>query len=138
MNLTYRGVDYTPHPTQITPIRRQRIGQYRGVACDRAVYDLKTIPQPSYILKYRGVSYESGLTTAVLQPVVPSFHEDSASGIQDQPRPVHSSRYQQLTELGRIHNQFLLKKLEQRIASAQQRGDAHLIALLERERSQLA
>ena len=61
MKLTYRGVsyDYTPPKVEYGPIYAR--GKYRGAPV--AFESLKEIPveQPSYNLKYRGVSYTSGV-----------------------------------------------------------------------------
>lgn len=61
MKLTYRGVsyDYTPPKVEYGPIYAS--GQYRGAPV--VFRTLKDIPieQPSYNLKYRGVTYASGM-----------------------------------------------------------------------------
>ena len=72
----------------------------------------------------------------------PVTHEmtDNAFRIElpHQKKPVRSSRHHVLSELDKVHNDYLLKNLELRLSSAKQRGDQRLVNMLEQEKDQLA
>lgn len=137
MNLKYRGIVYQTQAPQVTRTEKKLIGKYRGQDCYRAVYDTHLIPLCHPKLKYRGVAYRS--VTQEVQPSVNAAAESTFKiEVPQYRKPVHSSRHQALSELDRVHNDFLLKKLEQRISSAQQKGDTSLVQMLEQEKNNIA
>jgi hypothetical protein len=136
MYLHYRGVDYQTTPLNLTPVEKQFIGKYRGQNCYRTTYDTHLVAQSHPRLKFRGVAYGGVAQEA---PVSSKTMPNSPFKIEmpEHRKPVQSSRHQALTELDRVHNEFLLKKLEQRISSAQQNGDEGLVQKLEQEKNNL-
>ncbi len=63
MKLTYRGVRYECTPPEIPVADTEEVGKYRGALLHFHKL-LKSLPQPSLDLKYRGVSYHKGGETA--------------------------------------------------------------------------
>jgi len=65
MKLTYRGINYTYHPsvTDITslPVSSETIGQYRGAAFSIRQYKRSIYSQIVVNLQYRGASYYPAL-----------------------------------------------------------------------------
>ena len=133
MDFQYRGVTYQSTPVQSERMEKKLIGRYRGQDCYRAIYNSKLVNHSHPALTYRGVAYGSKPAATTVE----QLNETFKIHIPYQQKPVRSSRHHMMTELDRVHNQFLLKKLEQRISVARQKGDRDLVQLLEREKTQL-
>jgi Domain of unknown function (DUF4278) len=125
MKLTYRGVsyEYNPNPQEMTesPI----LGKYRGQAWNIRYPRHMNIPQPITELQYRGVPYRTTATGGI-QAVKPQTPE-----IEKFARP-------RLSDVAKIHQSYLLKSLQHRLAVAKAKGDANLVYLLEEESRHLA
>ncbi|MGB7088282.1 MAG: DUF4278 domain-containing protein [Phormidesmis sp.] len=59
MKLTYRGVSYDYNPPQVPVADTEEVGKYRGAILHFHKL-LKSLPQPSLDLVYRGVKYHKG------------------------------------------------------------------------------
>lgn len=135
MNLKYRGLTYQRSASNLEKIDQQFIGQYRGQAYFKAIYDLSSVSSTLPQLKYRGVEYGGEAAVAVAPEMTDTSFRIEVPGYQ---KPVRSSRHHELSALDKVHNDFLLKNLEQRLSSARQKGDQGLVNLLEQEKEQLA
>ena len=137
MELKYRGSTYQQQPLSFERTDKKLIGQYRGQACYKAVFDLRAVTKANPRLQYRGVEY--GGEAAAATPIAHETLENSFRiELPHRPRPVRSSRHHVLSELDKVHNNFLLKNLELRLSSARQKGDQILVHMLEQEKEQLA
>ncbi|MEM9136505.1 MAG: DUF4278 domain-containing protein [Cyanobacteria bacterium P01_F01_bin.42] len=137
MDLKYRGTAYRIQPLSLGKPKQQPIGTYRGQNCYRNVYDLSQVKQSHPLLQYRGVAY-GGANPVQVTPKIEQIQQNSFKiQVPDSQKPIRSSRHHQLSELDQVHNQFLLQKLEQRIAAARRKGDRDLMQLLESEKNQL-
>ncbi|MFS8901293.1 DUF4278 domain-containing protein [Synechococcus sp. H60.2] len=118
MQLTYRGIAHPFVPSVSATCQRQEVpAQYRGLAWSwPAQLAAVALPQ-SFVLTYRGL---------VLNPEVKAASE------------VISLRKDFMTLVKETHRQHLLSRLQERIRSAQARGDEHLLQQLEQERQLLA
>ena len=134
MDLKYRGVAYQTQAPNVTRTGKQLIGKYRGQDCYREIYDTHLVVQSHPRLKYRGVAYGGDLQEAPVGAISESTFKIEVPQNQ---KPVHSSRHQAMSELDRVHNDFLLKNLEVRISSARQKGDQSLVQKLEQEKNAL-
>lgn len=137
--LKFRGVSYTYHPVSLKHESLTEIGKYRGVKCFRKLYDPHQLTQSSHQLTYRGVEYRSGQGQSEPVPTTDQWVEARPAS---QPSishrvPIKSSRHQKLSELDKIHNTYLLQKLEQRLTSAKTLGNQELIQILEKEKTEL-
>ena len=135
MKLKYRGTTYETQPLSLNLVEKQLIGKYRGQDCYRAVYDTSMIPQSHSRLKYRGVAYGGEVEQAA--PIGTVQESTFKIQVPQHQKPVYSSRHQAMSALDKVHNKFLLEKLEQRISAARQKGDENLVHMLEIEKNQL-
>ncbi len=131
MQLTYRGIAYEFVPPSGT-IQTQDQGvpcQYRGLEWNwQAQSAVTTLPQ-AFALTYRGIALNPAAIAALGIPdVAPSAVASSAA----------SSRKHFMAMLEETHRQNLMHRLQERIRSAQARGDEHLLQQLEQERQLLA
>ena len=138
MELTYRGKTYQKAPFNIELANKQFIGQYRGQDCYRDIYRLESVSNKVLPLrKYRGAEYGGKLSG--VNPVAKEVPNNAFRiELPHQQKPVRSSRHQVMSELDKVHNDFLLKNLELRLSSARQKGDTSLVHMLEQEKEQLA
>lgn len=137
MQLKFRGVSYDYQSISLASESRVEIGKYRGVKCFRTQYSLNQLTQPSHNLIYRGVAYVSGLMQPTTAPIADGVSADLSVPVNASTTVVRSSRHQKLSELDKIHNAYLMTKLEQRLAKAQTDGNQNLISQLEKERKEL-
>lgn len=135
MHLKYRGSEYQAQTHPLNVVEKQWIGKYRGQDCYRTVYDTSKISQERPRLKYRGVAY--GAEPKPVSDSVLQLEKTFKIHVPEHQKPVRSSRHQVMSDLDRVHNKFLLEKLEQRISSARQKGDERLVHMLEIEKRQL-
>jgi hypothetical protein len=131
MQLTYRGIAYEFVPPSGT-IQTQDQGvpcQYRGLEWNWQVQSaVMTLPQ-AFALTYRGIALNPAAIAALGIPeVAPSTVASS----------VASSRKHFMAMIEETHRQNLMHRLQERIRSAQARGDEHLLQQLEHERQLLA
>lgn len=130
MQLSYRGVKYTPNSTELTIVKGRAMGKYRGnVWHNHELVFPASLPAPA-ILKYRGVAY-STRPDLVTAPVA----NDSPVA---QPVVEKQTSLKSLTSLAATHRDAILRNLEHRLIVAQAKGDERLIHLLEDEMRQFA
>lgn len=125
MQLTYRGISYTPPSTSVQWRDRPETCTYRGLTYHPR--EAESIPpQPQLALTYRGIPYQT----------------DAAGRIRPRQEARAAKRLTTIapmaTTVARAHRDAILRRLEQRIAAAKRQGDTHLLVLLEQERQQLA
>ncbi len=130
MKLSYRGVEYNYQPVSIEVTEPELIGQYRGRSCYRTHLASMPVPQPSHLLKYRGVAYRSGVVAdqaaAMPEPV-------SVTPVTVPASPAAAFRYRGISAVDQVHNTFIRRTLEHRLAVARRQGDQNLVQLLEME-----
>lgn len=114
MQLTYRGIAYVFVPPAPASCQRQAVRvRYRGLAWDWPAQSASVALPQSFALTYRGLALNPVAKTASRAPATISPHMET-------------------------HRQNLLRRLQERIRSAQARGDEHLLQQLEQERQLLA
>jgi hypothetical protein len=139
VKLTYRGNHYESEPTAIDMIDSQAVGRYRGQSITLQ-YPRHIPTQPVTELKYRGVAYattSSGQTRPVLRSVQTKPAVPNSTVVQSV-SAIATARQQALAEVARVHHQNILQSLHHRIEVARAKGDAMLVAQLEREMQQCA
>ncbi|MCJ2542331.1 DUF4278 domain-containing protein [Thermostichus vulcanus] len=128
MQLTYRGIAHEFFPFSTTVQERVVPCQHRGLEWSwHAQSAVMALPQ-SFALIYRGVALHPAATVALGSPVA----EVAPSG------GGASSRKHFMAMIEETHRQNLIRRLQERIRSAQARGDEHLLQQLEQERQLLA
>lgn len=125
MQLIYRGIAHelvTSLPS-ISLSEETVSSSYRGLAWNwQARRAVPTLPS-TFPLRYRGCAV-NGATRPVAVPSAPG------------PASLSPQHFRAMLE--KIHRQNLMQRLQQRIRSAQARGDEHLLRQLEQERQLLA
>jgi hypothetical protein len=134
MKLLYRGVQHSYHLPTLEVTEAQIQGNYRGVTYHRPIWRVPPVAQPSHDLMYRGVPY---ITSDRAGQIAVGQVEIAPPPMARPTHPVVLAP-RQTNELVRVHEQHLRQNLERRLRSAQERGDQHLVYLLEAERRQLA
>ena len=135
MDFQYRGNAYHSESLRLRSQDKRIIGKYRGHNLYHTDYDLSHLHSSCPQLSYRGVVY--GDKTV---PSATAYHREEDTfkiAVPQHRKPVRSSRHHVMSELDRVHNDFLLKKLEQRMNSARNKGDRDLVQMLELEKLQL-
>ncbi|MEN9223748.1 MAG: DUF4278 domain-containing protein, partial [Thermostichus sp. BF3_bins_97] len=131
MQLTYRGIAYEFVPPSATIQDRVVPCQYRGLAWSwHSQSALMTLSQ-AFALTYRGLALNPAVALGI--PV----HQAPAHPVAA-PSTVASSQKHFLAMIEETHRQNLMHRLQERIRSAQARGDEHLLQQLEHERQLLA
>jgi hypothetical protein len=132
MKLTYRGANYESNPLTLEPTASTLSGKYRGRAWKHNYPRHIPQTQPTAELKYRGVSYYIGDPLQVEFMIQSKQHSHAASVAQiSKPEKLGS-------ELAEIHHTNIHRNLEHRLEVAREKGDQHLIRLLEDEARQMA
>jgi Domain of unknown function (DUF4278) len=130
MQLSYRGVKYTPNSPELTIVKGRAMGKYRGnLWHNHELVFPASLPAPE-LLKYRGVAY-STRPDLVTAPVA------DASTVA-QPVIEKQTSLKSLSSLAVAHRDAILRNLEHRLVVAQSKGDQRLIHLLEDEMRQFA
>lgn len=131
MELIYRGLSLGMPPAGAdVPLSRQfETAIYRGHFYSCPLSESAQIPQTALALTYRGIPCPTGSVKRTTDPSVQAV--PPRSGIIFHPQFVTT----QVTEL---HRRNIEKRLQDRIRSAQSRGDQALIRLLEAELQQIA
>ncbi len=132
MKLCYRGVSYDYNPPQVKVAQGPVAGKYRGANWYSTIVIDNPIPQIAATLTYRGVTYHTKGQERVAQ-VAPQ----ATTSVAVKAAPL-SLRRKVTSEVAQIHHSSILKTLERRLQVAYNKGDQHLINLLEAERKQLA
>ena len=133
MKCTYRGIEYDITVPTLEVMSSEVIGKYRGASCKRQRFALD-LHLPIHHLKYRGVDYTTGISTATPSPVL------AESGAVERPiatatpaSALWRRTQQRMSELDQVHNAFLHKSLKERLAIAKAQGNQALVQLLEVE-----
>jgi Domain of unknown function (DUF4278) len=134
MKPIYRGVQHTYHLPTLAVTEAEIVASYRGVVYRSQVLRVPPRPQPSYDWLYRGVCYATGENAG---EVAVGRLAIAPGSVVTPVKPVVLSPTSP-ENLARVHDQNLHQNLERRLRSAQDRGDQHLVYLLEAERRQLA
>ncbi|NCJ06871.1 DUF4278 domain-containing protein [Synechococcales cyanobacterium C] len=128
MKLSYRGVEYNYQPISIEVTEPELIGQYRGRPCYRTHLASIPVPQATHLLKYRGAVYQSGVAVSPLAP-----EPVTVAPLTVPASPAAAFRYRGLSEADQVHNIFIRRTLEHRLAVAKRQGNDNLVKLLEME-----
>lgn len=143
MKLTYRGVEYHTNAPDLEVINTETIGCYRGIPCQRHHYSAAIGSAFVSTLMYRGVEYQTGgqpetavapqdLPQEVVTPAEIAVAPSLVVG-QDFSLPIAPDLLTNVAELDKVHDTFIRKSLEHRLAVAREKGDDQLIQLLEAE-----
>jgi predicted trehalose synthase len=127
MQLTYRGIAYEFVPSPTTVQERVVPCQYRGLEWNWQAPSAAMTLSEAFALVYRGIALNPAAIAAFGIPVA-----------EVAPSTVASSRKHFLAMIEETHRQNLMHRLQERIRSAQARGDEHLLQQLEHERQLLA
>ena len=144
MKLSYRGVSYEHNSPQLEMMTGEVGGKYRGTAWNHKYLRHIPVPQPKVDLKYRGVAYSTGdpidVEVVRLRREYTQVNGATANttAIAAKQMLTKSDRQQVLQELHSTHLDHLRRNLERRLQVAREKGDNHLIQLLEAESRQLA
>jgi len=144
MKLSYRGVSYEHNSPQLEMITGAAGGTYRGATWNHKYLRHIPVPQPKVDLKYRSVAYSTGdpidVEVVRLRREYTQVNGAAAdtTAIAAKQMPTNSDRQQVLKELHSTHLAHLRHNLERRLQVAREKGDNHLIQLLEAESRQLA
>ncbi|MGC9502529.1 DUF4278 domain-containing protein [Baaleninema sp.] len=126
MKLCYRGVRYEPNPPTLEMTESEILATYRGQSYRMTYPRHIPVPQPVAEFKYRGVPYRTTETGRI----------ETADG-----RPVSATASTatdvSLSEVARIHQENLCRRLSERIDAAKAQGNQQLLEILERESEQL-
>lgn len=124
MKLIYRGVKYETSDPHVPLVESGAKGLYRGAQWvgHKAA---EPVPQPNYVLCWRGVTYQTNST-----PVTTAAPTTSAA-----PSVLPQRKRDSLAE---AHRHAILKTLERRLQVARSQGNEDLISLLEEEWQQFA
>jgi Domain of unknown function (DUF4278) len=135
MKLCYRGTTYESNPVQVKVEPGAGVGSYRGVRYHPTVVVENPVPQPVLSLTYRGVAYQTNAQGQVVNLVSAPKPEPAIPALQ----VATFGRHRQLPSgVLQAHRRSILNTLEHRLQVAYQKGDQHLIHLLELERNQFA
>jgi len=127
VELRYRGIAYTATQPMLELTESNILATYRGQHYHPRYPKHVSVPQPVAICKYRGVAYQTTATGGI-----------TAASASPQPKLVPlAAQIAQDDAMHRTHRRNLCDRLNQRLASAQARGDANLVALLEAESQEL-
>lgn len=133
MKLSYRGVHYEGEPSTLKVTEGRIAGSYRGQSW--RFHHPQYLPKLGSVdhLKYRGVAYSTGQSTALKPSAVPQpvaarwlsqwFNSPRRQPVQDEIVSTHFSNIQH--------------SLERRLKVAEARGDDNLVRLLEEEKMAL-
>ncbi|MCF2970355.1 DUF4278 domain-containing protein [Synechococcus sp. Nb3U1] len=127
MQLTYRGIAYEFVPPSGTWQEQDRIVPYRGLEWNWHSQSAVMVLPDAFALTYRGIALHPAPIATLGIPVA-----------EVAPSTVTSSRKHFMAMLEETHRQNLMHRLQERIRSAQARGDEHLLQQLEHERQLLA
>lgn len=135
MKLTYRGVPYEQTPVNLEVTEGEILGRYRGqsVRSHRPAISLERPEVESMLLHYRGQAY-SKLQPIVQAAVVPVVRQAPAASC---PVPLLKLSKLMPQDIKEVHIENMRHSLEERIKTAQAKGDEHLVSLLQRESNQL-
>ncbi|NJK40446.1 MAG: DUF4278 domain-containing protein [Acaryochloridaceae cyanobacterium SU_2_1] len=144
MKLSYRGVEYHTSAPPLEITSTETIGCYRGVPYQRHLYKAVASSSFVYTLMYRGVEYRTGsypevVVTPDSQPQVvmaPSPETTALPSLareQDFSLPIFPEALSDVAGLDKVHDAYIRKSLEHRLAVAREKGDETLIQLLEAE-----
>lgn len=134
MKLLYRGLHHTYYLPTLEVTEAEIAAHYRGVTYHSPVLRVPPQLQPGNELMYRGVPYTTGEHAGQIstgQRAIAPRSQAAAGRVLG----VTAERSHRVAE---VHDQYLRQNLERRLQSAQDRGDHHLVYLLEAERRQLA
>jgi Domain of unknown function (DUF4278) len=150
MKLIYRGVSYDYDPSQARsgnlgrPARSTHGAKapytlmYRGVKIEvdptAAPTEAPVLPT-SYDLSYRGVSYRMSRDAQGQVTSMAPVANKPPKAIANKSGVIMSTLPRQAVD--KVHQANLLKDLQRRLTIAQERGDQHLVVLLEAERQQI-
>ena len=136
MKLTYRGVSYEHSPASLEVTEGNILGKYRGQLTRRhqIMHHLERPDAESMLLHYRGGLYST------MQPTITASIKKSR--VLQAPAASCPVRLPQLSKLmnqdvRQVHLDNMRRSLEQRIQSAQAKGDKHLVKILKQESSNL-
>ncbi|MEN9225652.1 MAG: DUF4278 domain-containing protein [Thermostichus sp. HHBFW_bins_43] len=132
MQLTYRGIACEFVPSSATLQERVVTCQYRGLAWNWQSQSAIAAQPEAFVLTYRGIARDPATIAAPGIPV----HQTQAHPVAV-PVGVSSSGKHFMAMLEETHRQNLMHRLQERIRSAQARGDEHLLQQLEHERQLL-
>lgn len=124
--LTYRGVEYETHNTEIDVIPTQTAGKYRGQYWRKNTVRMMPIDTRDVDLKYRGVKYHLGTETEPLTQFIKLADRCAISGNGQKPENIHC-----------IHLRNIRRNIEYRLAIAKLKGDDALVRMLQDEARQL-
>ena len=128
LQLTYQGIAHEfVHPSGVIQSRQNVPARHRGLGWSWPAQSLAVALPQSFPLTYRGIALDPGARVTAGIPEV-----------QGSPAAAVSSRKHFMTLVEETHRRNLLHRLQERIRSAQARGDEHLLQQLEQERQPLA
>lgn len=134
MRLSYRGHAYESGTIPMEMVDFEKTGKYRGNECHFSYPRHIPVPQPSHDLRFRGVEYHTTETGAVAP-----LARRSAGATPSHPSETLAQRATRVqhNDLMQVHRINLQRRLQHRLAVAQERGDHELIQQLEREMQQI-
>lgn len=133
MKLTYRGVPYEQTQVNLEVTEGEIVGRYRGQSM-RSHQPVTSFERPeveSVLLHYRGQAYSK---LQPMQAAVAMVHQAPAASC---PVPLLKLSKLMPQDVRQMHIENMRHSLEERIKSAQAKGDEHLVSLLQRESNQL-
>ncbi len=132
MQLTYRGIAHALVPSVPATCKRQEVpARYRGLEWSWPAQSVAVALPQSFAFMYRGVALQSETKVTA---GIPEVQASRTAGVS----PPASSRKHFIRLAEETHRQNLLRRLQERIRSAQARGDEYLLQQLEQERQLLA
>ena len=136
MKLTYRGVSYDRAPASLEVTEGDILGKYRGqlTRCHKATQPLERPDVESMLLHYRG-----GLYSAMKPAVAGSMKQPRVLQAPAASCPIRLPQLSKLMnqDVRQVHLENMRRSLEQRIQSAQAKGDQHLVKILRQESNNL-
>ncbi|MFS8857183.1 DUF4278 domain-containing protein [Synechococcus sp. H55.7] len=132
MQLTYRGIAHEfVSPSAAIQNRQGVPARHRGLEWSWPAQSVAVALPQSFAFVYRGVALQSETRVTAASPEVKGIPAAVVS-------PQASSRKHFMSLVEETHRRNLLHRLQERIRSAQTRGDEHLLQQLEQERQLLA
>lgn len=142
MKLTYRGITQEYDIPSIEVLEGEVGGKYRGQNWNYRYPRHIPVPQQTYDLKYRGVSYSTNpapkAEVAVAEPVAEPAPFWGTQAVSLMGSTLNLSFSKPVPEtVAKVHRTNICNLLERRLQAAKARGDEALVRLLESEAAQL-
>lgn len=134
MKFNDRAISYESYLPDLELTQCEVGGKYSGTSWRQKYPRHIRATEPKIDLKYREVGYSTGAA----EDVEEMLKATSIAPENNQATLTKSSRQQVLEELHDIHLINIRRNLEHRLQVAREKGDAHLIRVLEAEFEQIA